>query len=410
MLILNANRLSKGENTMEKKNRMLLVLGLMAFLANGDNYAAAPLIINISMDLSLKVSTAAISVTAYMLSFGVFTLLFGPLSDRFGKVRVINIAAIGTAIFSMLGATAFNLSSLVFFRAMNGAFGAGIFPVTLALVGESFDDKNIQKALGKVMGMMFLGGATATAIGGALAYFGSWRLVYLAYGIGEFILAIIILKTVERDKAKVDKLNLIEAYKVPLSNFRFMRLVITIFFVGFSVFGSFTYSGKLVEEFTGFNILIVGLILALFGVGTVVGGRIAPKLRSKLKNAFLVFAGILGFFSLFEISDPHSTLTLSFGFLGFGIAFIFLQSTLVATVQEKLPHMRGTAMSMASFNMFVGGAVGTTINGIVMKSYGSSRIFYNTSFVILIVGIVAASLIASFEMRKKARFGKEILE
>lgn len=83
------------------KNKLILILGFMAFLANGDNYAAAPLIINIAKDLDLTVSTAAISVTAYMLSFGVFTLLFGPLSDRFGKVRIINIAAIGTAIFSM---------------------------------------------------------------------------------------------------------------------------------------------------------------------------------------------------------------------------------------------------------------------------------------------------------------------
>ena len=386
---------------MKDKNKMLLVLGLMAFLANGDNYAAAPLIINISKDLNLTISTAAISVTAYMLSFGIFTLLFGPLSDRFGKVKVINIAAMGTAIFSMLGATAFNLPSLIFFRAMNGAFGAGIFPVTMALVGESFDNENRQKALGKVMGLMFLGGATATAIGGALAYLGSWRLVYLVYGVGELILAIVMFKILERDKPVVDKLNFINAYKIPLSNYRFMRLVITVFFVGFSVFGSFTYSGKLLQELTGFNILVVGLILSLFGVGTVIGGRIAPKLRKTLKHGFLVSAGVIGFISLFSLAAYKNIWVLSFGFLGFGIAFIFLQSTLIATAQEKLPKMRGTAMSMASFNMFVGGAVGTSVNGMIMKTYGITRIFYNTSYIILAVGILAAIFIARFEMRKR---------
>jgi predicted MFS family arabinose efflux permease len=385
---------------MKNKNRMLLVLGLMAFLANGDNYAAAPLIINISNDLNIGVSTAAISVTAYMLSFGIFTLLFGPLSDRFGKVNVINAAAFGTAIFSMLGATAFNLPSLIIFRAMNGAFGAGIFPVTLALVGESFDNANRQKALGKVMGLMFLGGATATVLGGALAYFGSWRLVYLAYGIGELIVAIVMFKTLERDKPVVDKLNIFSAYKGALTNVRFMSLVTTIFFVGFSVFGTFTYSGKLVQELTGFNIFIVGLILSIFGIGTVVGGRVAPKIRKKLKNGFLVSAGIIGFISLLALATSKNIVIIALGFLGFGIAFIFLQSTLVATVQEKLPKMKGMAMSMASFNMFVGGAVGTSINGMIIKSYGVTRIFYNASFVLLVVGVVAAVLIAKFEMRK----------
>lgn len=105
-------------------------------------------------------------------------MLFGPLSDRFGKVKIINIAALGTSIFSILGAFTFNLPSLIFFRAMNGAFGAGIFPVTIALIGESYDVDHRQKAIGKLLGLMFLGAASASAIGGAIAYAGSWRLVY----------------------------------------------------------------------------------------------------------------------------------------------------------------------------------------------------------------------------------------
>jgi MFS family permease len=205
---------------MKDKNKMLLMLGLMAFLANGDNYAAAPLIINISNDLNLPISTAAISVTAYMLSFGVFTLLFGPLSDRFGKVKIISIAAFGT----------------------------------------------------------------------------------------------------------------------------------------------------------------------------VIGGRIAPKLRKILKNRFLVAAGLIGSISLFALSVSKTPWQFAVGFLGFGIAFIFLQSTLISTTQEKLPKMRGTEMSLASLNMFVGGVIGTSVNGLIMKNYGTAKIFQNTSYIILIAG---------FESRKK---------
>ena len=268
----------------DKKNIMLITLGMLAFLTNGDNYAAAPLLIKISQDLGLELQQAAISVTAYMLSFGLFTLIFGPLSDRYGKINIIRIASFGTAIFSIMGGFAFNLTSLVIFRSFNGAFGAGIFPVTMALVGQSFNDKERQGALAKVMGLMFLGGATATALGGIISYFGSWRLVYIIYGIGELIIAFIILKILEKDKGVVDKLNFITAYKAPLSNYRFMRLVLVIFFVGFSVFGSFTYSGKLLQTLTGFSVLQVGLILSFFGIGTVIGGRIAPKVKKEIKK------------------------------------------------------------------------------------------------------------------------------
>jgi predicted MFS family arabinose efflux permease len=386
---------------MNKKEKMILVLGLMAFLANGDNYAAAPLIINIAQDLNLTISTAAISVTAYMLAFGAFTLLFGPLSDRLGKVKIINIAALGTAIFSMLAAFAFNLPSLIFFRAMNGAFGAGIFPVTLALVGQSYDDKNRHKALGKVMGLMFLGGATATAVGGVISFYGSWRMVYFIYGLSELILAVIMLKVLERDKPVVDHLNFVKAYKEPLSNFKFMRIVITVFLLGFSVFGSFTYSGTLIKEITGYNILIVGLILSLFGVGTVIGGRIAPKLKMKMGVRFLALAGVIGSLSLFILSISENIWFLGIALFGFGAAFISLQSTLISTAQEKLPKMRGTAMSLASFNMFVGGAIGTTLNGVVMKKFGTSQIYFNTAFILLAVGILAMVFVSGHEIGKK---------
>ncbi|MFA9463599.1 MAG: MFS transporter [Velocimicrobium sp.] len=386
---------------MNNKNRMILLLGLMAFLANGDNYAAAPLIITISNDLNVSISTAAISVTAYMLAFGVFTLIFGPLSDRYGKVKIINIAAIGTAVFSMLGAFAFNLPSLIFFRAMNGAFASGIFPVTMALVGQSFDDKNRHKALGKVMGLMFLGGATATAIGGVLSYLGSWRFVYLIYGVGELILAVIMVKVLERDKPVIKELNFVKAYREPLRNSGFMKIAFLVFFLGLSVFGSFTYSGTLLQEVTGYNILIVGLILSLFGIGTVIGGRIAPMMKMKLKNGFLVFAGIIGTLSLFSLSSVSNIGILGVSLFGFGMSFIFLQSTLISTAQERLPKTRGTAMSLTSFNMFVGGAVGTSLNGMIMKSYGTSSIFFHTAFVILFVGILAAILLAAFDRKKE---------
>ena len=387
---------------MDKKNKMILVLGLMAFLTNGDNYAAAPLLINIAKDLNLTISTAAISVTAYMLAFGLFTILFGPLSDRYGKVKVINIAAVGTAVFSILGAFAFNLPSLIFFRAVNGAFGAGIFPVTMALVGQSFDDKNRQKALGKVMGLMFLGAATATAVGGAIAYVGSWRLVYMIYGVGELILAFVMLKILKRDEPIISQLNFIKAYKEPLTNFRFMRLALTIFFVGFSVFGSFSYSGKLLQEMSGYNILMVGLILSLFGIGTVIGGRIVPKAKEMMKGLLLVFAGIVGGLSLYALSATQNVLLLSLGLLGFGIAFIFMQSTLIAAAQDQLPKLRGTAMSITSFNMFVGGAVGNSINAKVLSAAGASQIFFYASFVMLAVGLAGALFMAMNSTQKQA--------
>ncbi|WP_163195653.1 MFS transporter [Clostridium thermarum] len=383
----------------KRKNIMIMTLSIMAFFANGDNYAVAPLLINIAKDLNIGISSAAASVIAYMLTFGLFTIIFGPLGDRYGKTKIINIAAFGTAVFSVLGAFAFNLPSLIFFRAMNGAFGAGIFPVTMALVGESFETANRQKAIGKVMGMMFLGGASATAIGGVLAFIGSWRIVYFVYGVAELILAVIMIRILPKSKGVMEKLEFAKVYKEALSNKYLVAVIGTIMLVGFSVFGSFTYTGKLVESRTGYNVLSVGLILTLFGLATVIGGRIAPKLRTKLKSNFLLFSGLLGSISLFAISFGLNSIIIGLGLFGFGLAFVSLQSTLVSTAQETLPKLRGTAMSLASFNMFVGGAIGTSINGRIINEFSIGLVFSIAAVAMFLVAFLASTIIRKISAR-----------
>jgi predicted MFS family arabinose efflux permease len=374
---------------------MILVLGMMAFWCNGDNYAAAPLIVEIAKDLQLDISRAALSVTAYMLPFGLFTLLFGPLADRYGKARIINLAAFGTAIFSGLGAVAFDLTSLSIIRAINGAFAAAILPVTMSLIGDRFgsNPKEVQNALGKVLGMMFLGGASATAIGGALAYVGSWRLVYLVYGVAELITALIMLRLLEKQPGTVSSLNLKEAYRDAFANSNLLKTVSIIFLVGFSVFGSFTYVGKFVETRTGYNILLVGMILTFFGLATVVGGRKGGALRQKLGNKLLLFAGILASISWALMGAWYSPALLSLSLAGFGFGFIMIQPTLIGTAQQFMPKRRGTAMSLASFNMFVGGGIGTYLNGKILNNWGFEAIFIFAAALILVAGTLAAVLL-----------------
>ena len=336
-----------------------------------------------------------------MMAFGLFTILFGPLADRFGKVRIINIAAIGTAIFSMLGALAFNLPSLIFFRTMNGIFGAGIIPVTLALVGELYDEKHRQKALGKVLGITFLGGAMATAIGGTISYFGSWRLVYLIYGIGEFLLAIVIMKVLKKDQPVVKKLQIFSSYKKAFENKSFIQITSVVFLSGFTVLGSFTYAGISIMEKTGYNIFIVGLVLSFFGIGTVVGGRFVQSLRKNLKKNFLIVSGIIGFISLNIMALSSNIFIIGIGLFGFGLAYMLIHSTLVATAQEKLPKMKGTVMSLVSLNLFLGAAVGTQVTGYFMEIYSTSAIFSLVSFVMLGMGILSSVLVLKYEKQKR---------
>lgn len=371
---------------------LLFALGFLAFWVNGDNYAAAPLLVSIAEDLNLAVSTAALSVTAYMVTFGLFTVLFGPLGDRFGRGRIIKVAAFGTAIFSILGGFAFNFPSLVVFRGFNGAFAAGIFPVTMALIGESFSDENRQGAIAKVMGMMFLGGASATAIGGIIAEFGSWRGVYILYGVAELLLAVLVVRVVPSGEPSDKPFSLLSSYRTAFATPGLAAIVGTIFFVGFAVFGSFSYGGHYVEHLTGLPLILVGFVVTAFGLGAVVGSRFVPQVRAQLKAAFLPTVGVLGGASLLILVFAVSAPLMVVGFFGFGLAFVSLQSTLIMAAQMRLPALRGTAMSLASFAMFLGGGIGTQVNGMIIDSVGTPMIYAPAAVFVLLTSLVAMRL------------------
>jgi predicted MFS family arabinose efflux permease len=388
---------------MDKKqiNQMLFLLGFLAFWANGDNYAAAPLIIKIAEDFSVHINQAALTVTSYMLAFGLFTIFFGPLGDRYGKSRIVQIASYGTAVFSCAAAGAFNLGSLILFRGINGAFAAGIFPVTMALIGESFTDQERQNAIGRIMGMMFLGGAAATTIGGAIAYIGSWRLVYLIYGIAELILAVVLSFKLVRSPAVISRLSFATTYGKAFRTPGLLFGTGLIFLVGYSVFGSFTFTGKFVELRTGYSILWVGIILSCFGLGTVIGGRRIGVVRAKIGRSFLPLAGAVGAAALVVLSlSAHPALLAVLLFL-FGLSFVSLQSTLIMTVQGTLPAMRGTAMSLASLNMFVGGAVGTLVNRCINQNFGLGTIYPIAAAVLFATALGAAWLVSRIMRMKR---------
>ncbi len=377
-----------------KTKQAVFLLGLMGFWVMGDNYAASPMLVDIASDFNIDIGTAALTVAAYMLPFGLFTLIFGPLGDKYGKARVISIAAFGTAVFSSLGALAFDITSLASIRAVNGALAAAILPVTISYVGDLFEEpKAKMNAIGSVMGMYFLGAAAATVIGGGLSFIGSWRLVYLTYGAAELIIAVLMLKYLVFAPGTSEAMGFRRAYANALARPFMLRTVVLLSLVGFAVFGSFTYLGDFLVEKTGFNILQVGLILTLFGLSAYIGGQRAGNIRQKIGPKMMLFAGILGAIFWAPLGYWPGLFYVFPILVAFGLAFVLLQSTIIVTAQQQLPMQRGTVMSLASFNMFVGGGLGVLINRFLLAAWGYEAIYLIAALAILVVGLLAYRLL-----------------
>jgi len=122
-----------------------------------DRFAVAPLLIPIAA--SFHVSLAAVSGAAslYYLAYGLMPPLYGVLSDRFGRVRVIRAALVGTALADALSALSPNLTALLIARFVTGGIACGVFPTTLVYLGDRFPFKVRQHAITNVLVFVALG-------------------------------------------------------------------------------------------------------------------------------------------------------------------------------------------------------------------------------------------------------------
>ena len=161
-----------------KTNRLVILLGLAGFIVMADNWVVSPILPAIAGNLGVPVASAGILIAAYMLPFGLFQLVFGPLADRYGKSRVVVSTLAAFTVTTALCAVGGTLTNLAIFRALTGIFAAATMPISLALIGDTVPMAHRQQAIGSFMGISFLGQALSMGIGGAIAFFFDWRGVF----------------------------------------------------------------------------------------------------------------------------------------------------------------------------------------------------------------------------------------
>src|SRR5580658_3742548 len=130
-------------------------------------------------DFNISVSHAAWISTAYILANAVFVPVWGKLGDTAGRKRIYLIGFIGFIIASGLCAVAWNLSSMIAFRIIQGFAVSADYPTAMAILAVTFTDmKERAQALGIWSGAFAVASVFGPLIGGPLIDNFSWRSVF----------------------------------------------------------------------------------------------------------------------------------------------------------------------------------------------------------------------------------------
>jgi predicted MFS family arabinose efflux permease len=370
-----------------KNNNIVLLLGALGFIVMADNWVVSPILPAISNNIGVPVERAGLLIAAYMIPFGIFQIIFGPLADRYGKKQIITFSIVLFTIATGLCAAGFGLTDMAIYRALTGIFAASVMPISLALIGDIFPVQERQGAIGTFMGISFLGQGLSMITGGAIAYFLNWRGVFAVYAVLSLIPMTLIIKNHKSlpDTKHADS-KMVAPYLKLLGNANSLFTYLLVLLEGMFIIGSFSYLGAFISETYHFNYLMIGLIMTAFGLMTVVGGRLSGKLSKKMNPRKILTAGlvlaVLADALIYYFGRTLWGLIAGVGLLGLG--FIFTHSTLLTRATQFAMKARGAAMSLVAFCFMGGGGVGTAIGGRIAAGYGLSTLFLVYGIALLI--------------------------
>lgn len=343
-----------------------------------DNWVVSPILPAIAAALHVQMTRAALLITAYMIPFGLFQLVYGPLADRYGKRQVINYSILFFAVTTALCAVAGNFATLAVYRALTGLFAASAMPVGLALIGDLVPVQERQAAVGSFMGIAFLGQGLSMAVGGAIAFFLNWRGVFAAYSLLAVASTILLFGARRRINCPTNPgSSFFGPYRRLLAGSAARRTYLVILLEGILIVGTFSYLGAYMSRTYHLNYLNIGLALTGFGLATVIGGRIVGRLaglwgRKRVLALGFVCATVAEAL-FFAAGDIFTAVAAGVTLLGFG--FIFAHSTLTTLATEFAAQARGAAMSLVAFGFMGGGGVGTAIGGTLIAWLGFTAFF-----------------------------------
>ncbi len=340
----------------------LPLLQLAAFFSSFDRFAVAPMLVTIAASLGASLSEVAATASLYYLLYGVMQPVWGMLSDRVGRVRVMRLTLFGATLAGVISALAPNLGVLVVTRALVGGLFAAVIPAALVYVGDTVGMDSRQKALADLMAASAVGTALATALGGLAAYLDAWRIAFAVPALAGGVLALLLRRLPEPEGFASEEREgpLVQIGRV-LARPWAVAVVVIAAVEGAVILGFLTFLAPSLES-DGFSPAVAGLAVGLYGLAVLGWTRAVKLVSDRLGPAALILIGG-GLLALGYASGALGQSLASVGIAAVlvGGGFAFMHSTLQTWATEVVPEARATVISLFAAALFAGSGVSTTV-------------------------------------------------
>ncbi|MTV81415.1 multidrug effflux MFS transporter [Secundilactobacillus folii] len=359
----------------ERQHRLRFILILGTLSATGplsiDLYL--PALPQMMRQFHTSASLIQLSLTACLLGLAAGQLIFGPLSDHFGRKRPLMIGFLVFGLASFLIAWTNSIAMLIILRFIQGLAGASGQVLSRAVARDLFSGHaltNFYAILNAVNGVFPI---IAPILGGYMIQYVPWQGVFILLGIIGVILAGLIIVGIP-ETLKVDK-RLTGPLFVTFKSFGslvkmpgFLRNIIITGVVYGCLFSYISASTFIYQQLFHMSAQSFGLVYALNGLGIVIGSALPSRLNhcSEYKQVKVGLACVIADSLVLLIGSVlHFSLLAVAGLLWILVLCIGLLLTLTTSIiMNQTPKNAGSASALVGLSQNAFGGISSPLVGL----------------------------------------------
>lgn len=337
-------------------------------------------------------------VTSYLVGFGCAQLIYGPLSDRFGRRMPMLIGLVVYVLAAVAIVIVPSFAGLLILRFIQGAGSAGTRVITISIVRDIYGGRQMAEIMSLIMMVFMIVPVVAPGTGQLIMLFGNWHLIFLFIAVGGTLTSIwMYLRLPEtltpENKRDFTPAVILEGFKIVLSNRTALFYTLASTFIFGALFG-FINSAQ--QIYVGIYHLGEWSPLAFAGVAIFMSlsAFLNSKLVGRIGMRRLSHASLFGFITvngLWFLAESFAPSPLPFViYMTFFAVSMFQFGWIGGNFQtlaiEPLGHVAGTASSVLGFISTVGGSL---IGAVIGQAFdGTSRPLVLGYFILGIIGLV----------------------
>lgn len=351
---------------MHKSDELEQIVPLLALLTAFPAFSTdmiLPAIPSLALLWNKPLAVVNLILICFFVTYGFFLLIYGPISDRYGRRRPL-IAGISLYIFaSMLCSLANSVSMLIAFRILQAAGAAASASLSMAMTKDIFSGKERERILAYIAVIMALAPMFAPIMGGWVLVHLSWHWIFFAQGMMGVIGLLGVLRTPEtlKEASETPLSRVMHSYGKLLLNKNYVIMVLVMSISLLPLYSFIAGSSAVYINGFGLSEQNFSYLFAFNALALMAGSISCLKLAERTNSKNLITAGfagiVLGGILILTIGQhgpwsfaiPMAMITYSIG---------ISRPPSNHLVLEQVRRDAGSASSLLIFTYFTLGAVG----------------------------------------------------